>query len=156
MSNVDIEVCRYLLKRSIQMTWPPPERQPDFQGQAKNWEKFNEDDFQVFAKKHGIQPETIIAIWDLGSDKYEVRKREAAVANEEKGFGPPTPNWFCMSNVDGRVCQHAIRLNHRDVAPSKCPVCGGDNILDTRLKINSDPPTRIEGPFKVETHETYE
>jgi len=70
MDGIDKEVCLQILDRGLMPCYSGPKRFPDlklrekefFRGQAKNYERFYEPRFQEFMKRHGIEPETRIAV----------------------------------------------------------------------------------------------
>ena len=98
MNAVDnMERCLSLLRLAIQPSWHPSVMRPDFLGSAKNWKKFNESEFQAFAKECGIKPGTIISIWNEGNDLYRV-----AIA--ARGLDCANCQTFDRSRKDCNVC----------------------------------------------------
>ena len=68
MCPVDKKICFEILKRGLRTN----KVLPGFCGSAENFRKFNDPDFQRFAKKHGILPETHIKVWEKDADVFWV------------------------------------------------------------------------------------
>ena len=69
---VDKEFCFKTIDRAIRV-YPDP---ADFIGQAEDFEKFNDPNFQEFAEKHGILPKTRIKVWKRIFDTFGIAKEE--------------------------------------------------------------------------------
>lgn len=67
---IDKKLCLEIIDRAIRV-YPNP---ADFRGQAKNFKKFTNPDFLEFAKKHDIQPETIIEVRETKPDVFSICK----------------------------------------------------------------------------------
>lgn|GEM_PF-1811203 len=81
VESVDKEICLKFLDRGLMPCYSGPKRFPDpklrkkefFRGPAKNYDKFHEPEFQEFIGKHGIDPETRIAVASMEiPDHYTV------------------------------------------------------------------------------------
>ncbi|MCK4540589.1 hypothetical protein KAU09_05590 [Candidatus Parcubacteria bacterium] len=68
--TVDKKVCLKILDRALRV-YPRP---VDFKGQAKNFQKFADPDFQKFAEEHGILPKTDIEVWETRPDTFSIFK----------------------------------------------------------------------------------
>lgn len=68
MCPVDKKVCLRILDRAISVSHDPVH----FSGQAKQFEKFKDPNFQKFASEHGILLTTKIKAWKRGSDTFDI------------------------------------------------------------------------------------
>ena len=68
MCPVDKEICLEILRRGLRTH----QALPSFRGPAENFEKFNDPNFQRFAKENGISPQTQIKVWEKGADAFGV------------------------------------------------------------------------------------